>query len=131
MGDLVPIVIAVFGGGTIATLVAAVLHYRSQNAKTYAEAHKTTAEADVAVADSVQRRYDDLFEALELEVKRLRDNERECRLELDEHRKRLDDTLRQLGEFRVEAANATADVKAARAEIIRLQDRLDRIESAQ
>lgn len=129
--DTLTVIAALLGGGTIATLAALVLHYRSDNAKAYAEARKTSTDADVAVDDSVQRRYDSLFGALEIEVKRLRDNEAECRSELVEQRKTLNDTQRQLGEFRVEAANATADVKLARAEIVRLQDRLDRIEHAQ
>lgn len=122
---------AIFGSAGIAGLVAVALHYRSENAKTYADSHKTEAEAEATVDDALQRRYNDLFSGLQVEVERLRTNEKDCRDELDKFRRRLGETMQQLGEYRVEAANATADVKMARGEIIRLQDRLDRIEASQ
>lgn len=111
--------------------MAVALHYRSENTKTYADSHKVEAEAEVTVDDALQRRYNDLFSGLQVEVERLRNNEKDCQVELDVIRRRLGETMQQLGEFRVEAANATADVKLARSEITRLQDRLDRIEASQ
>ncbi len=127
--ELIPIVIALLGGGTIATLIGIILHYRSENARTYAEGGKLEAEADVTITDSVQRRYDSLFDDLEHELVRMREAEAVCRSALDETRHRLDGALTQIGQLRLEAANATADVKLARAEIVRLQDTVDLLEA--
>lgn len=124
------------GGGGITALVVALLHYRSENRRTYAEGGKLDAEAtkvhvdaDVSLSDALQRRYDSFFDDLEKELVRMRDAEAECRKSLDATRKELDGALTEIASLRREAANATADVKLARAEIVRLQDNLDSLEA--
>lgn len=114
--------VAALGGGGITALVAILLRYRSENAATYATATKTDAEAEATVSASVQRRYDSLFDDLEQEIARLRKGEEDCRL-------RLLGTMEELGHLRAEATRATAEVHLARAEISRLQSRLDALEA--
>jgi len=128
MGDAAPIIVAILGTGGAATVVGLILHYRSDTTRTYAEAGKLGAETDVALSDGMQRRYDSLFDDLERELGRLHDSEAACRNALDATREQLDKALIQIAKLRVEAANATADVKLARAEIVRLQDHLDVLE---
>lgn len=134
--DLLPGLAFLLGGGGITALVAVLLRYRSENRRTYAEGGKLDAEAskvhvdaDVSISDALQRRYDSFFDDLEKELVRMRNAEAECRKTLDVTRKELDGALTQIGKLRVEAANATADVKLARAEIVRLQDHLDVLEA--
>lgn len=118
------------GGGTIVALAALVLHARAENARTRGQAGKLNAEAEVVLASSVQDRYDRLFDDLEATIRRLEEE----RADLSA---RLDAALSQLAHLRVEAANATADVtkaaeqvRRARAEIIRLEDRVSELEAA-
>lgn len=115
------LVIGLLGGGTLATLVAVLLHYRADNARTYAEGRKLNAEGDATAGDSVQHRYDQLFDALEADNARLR-------ADLDAARKVAADALEDAARLRVGFSEATAGVNLARAEVTMLQDRLDRLE---
>jgi hypothetical protein len=105
--DIGPVIVGVFGGGALAALVAVLLKYRADNARTLAEASKVGAEGSATAGDALQRRYDALFDAQEREIARLgADLDRASSSE----------------------AAATADVRVARDEVVRLQHRLDVLE---
>lgn len=133
----VVILLAALGSGGLTTIVVKVIDAWIGRRRPSAEVRKLDAEAGAVLSDATTRRYDALFEALEAEIKRRQENEErakaaelKCLKRLDDVQRRLDESQRQIGELRVEAANATADTRRARDEIVRLQDRLDNIEKA-
>lgn len=114
MATLIAIVVGLitaFGGGAGLT---ALIRARAENGKLRAEARLTNSHAENVMTESIQTRYDHLFDDLQLEVSRLRASELECRATL-EH------TIHSMAELRLVAVNAQAAVTL-------LQDRLDRLE---
>jgi chromosome segregation ATPase len=111
----------VFGGGALAALVAVLLKYRADNARTLAEASKVDAEGSATAGDALQRRYDALFDAQEREIARLG-------VDLDRARHGEAQALEKVNQLQAAVGHATADVRVARDEVIRLQDRLDELE---
>lgn len=133
---MLELTIAALGGGGIVGLVSLLLKYRAENnrmnaegGKLTAEGGKLTAEADSVTQDTVQRRYDSLFDDFETELTRLRHRVDEAETREASCNEKLYAANVLIGSLRVEAAHATADVKLARAEIVTLQDRLDRLEA--
>lgn len=122
MDPTITLLVGLFGGGTLATLVGLVLKYRADNARTFAEARKTTSEGEVVVADAVMRRYDSLFDDLEADLAR-RDADRD-RLTVERDR-----AIADANRLRLEMIDATGQVKLARAEVIRLQQLVDDLEA--
>lgn len=121
MDQLAPVIVGVLGGGSLAALVAVLLKYRADNARTRAEGGKLAAEGTVAVEDSVGRRFDALFAAHEREIARLG-------VDLDRARTGEAAALDKVTALQTAIGDATAQVRAARDEVTRLQDRLDALE---
>jgi chromosome segregation ATPase len=119
--DLGPVIVGVFGGGALAALVAVLLKYRADNARTLAEASKTGAEGSATAGDALQRRYDALFDAQERELARLG-------ADLGRARHGEAQALEKVNQLQAAFGNATAAVRVARDEVTRLQDRLDELE---
>lgn len=121
MPTLVAVLVALGGGAGLATLAQVVLRSRAEN-------RRSDADADVVVGDALQRRYDALLAGLEAEVARVRAAEIATadRLAVAGHER--DEALATVGRLRGEVGEATAAVKLARAEIVRLQHHLDEVE---
>jgi hypothetical protein len=119
--DIGPVIVGVFGGGALAALVAVLLKYRADNARTLAEASKVGAEGSATAGDALQRRYDALFDAQEREIARLG-------ADLEGARSNEDAALQKVSALQGAIGAATADVRVARDEVVRLQHRLDVLE---
>lgn len=97
------------GGGLISWF-----RLKAENKKMIAAGHVLDAEADSTISNTVQGRYDKLFDDLQTEVSRLRIQENECR-------NTLELAMKRMAELRFMSVNAQAAVTS-------LQDRLDKLE---